>query len=272
MTDQNTAGRKSKPEIRAVILDMDGVLWRADSPIGDLPLIFTEFERRGWRVVLATNNASRSPDQYLEKLAGYGVNRLERWQIVNSAMATAHYLKGLHPEGGKVYIIGQNGLCEALNEEAFIHAEDEKVLAVVVGMDREINYQKLTRATLLIRSGVPFIGTNPDNTFPTPQGLVPGTGAIIAAIEAATGTRANILGKPGPAMYSLAMERLHTQPQQTVAIGDRLETDIAGAQTLGCLSAVVLSGVSTPEEVRNWRPAPDFIAADLTSLLDELPV
>jgi 4-nitrophenyl phosphatase len=271
MTEQPTPSGRLSPDIKGLILDLDGVLWRAETPIGDLPSIFDEFERRSWRVVLATNNATRSPDQYLDKLAGYGVNQLERWQIVNSAMAAADYLKKQHPGGGKVYVVGQDGLYDALNELGFTPSEDDDVVAVVVGMDRGINYHKLSHATLLIRAGVSFIGTNPDRTFPTPEGLTPGTGSILAAIEAATDTQPKILGKPGPAMYSLAMERLHTKPHQTLAIGDRLETDIAGAQTLGCLSAVVLSGVSTLEEVQNWQPAPEFVADDLTTLLAKLP-
>ncbi len=270
MNEATGAGRHFQPEIRGLILDMDGVLWRAETPIGDLPAIFAAFKQHGWRVVLATNNATRSPDQYLDKLSGFGVEGLERWQIVNSAMAAARYLQQQHPGGGKVYVIGQDGLLDALQEQNFLPSEDDDVIAVVVGMDRGINYAKLTHATLLIRSGVPFIATNPDRTFPTPQGLAPGTGSILAAIEAATDTQPNTLGKPGPAMYSLAMERLHTLPEQTLAIGDRLETDIAGAQTLGCLSAVVLSGVSTPEEVHQWQPAPDYIAEDLTQLLSKL--
>jgi 4-nitrophenyl phosphatase len=267
MADSHTTGLK----VHGLILDMDGVLWRAETPIGDLPAIFDQFERRNWQVVLATNNATRSPDQYLDKLAGYGVKRLERWQIVNSAMAASHHLKQKHPEGGRVYVIGQDGLFEALKEQGFIHSEEDDVLAVVVGMDRQITYQKLSDATLLIRAGTPFIGTNPDRTFPTPEGLTPGTGAILAAIEAATDVPPQIIGKPGPAMYSLAMERLNTKPQHTLAVGDRLETDIAGAQTLGCLSAVVLSGVSTLEEVQNWQPPPDYVADDLADLLSKLP-
>ena len=263
--------RKSAEDIQAIILDMDGVLWRAETPIGDLPAIFNEFDRRGWQVVLATNNATRSPEQYLEKLVAYGVKQLERWQIINSAMAAAHYLKQQHPEGGNVFVIGQDGIYQALAAEGFSPSEDEDVIAVVVGMDRSISYDKLSQATLLIRAGVPFIGTNPDRTFPTPKGLVPGTGAILAAIQAATDQQPYILGKPGPAMYSIALERLNVKPIQTLAIGDRLETDIAGAQTLGCLTAVVLSGVSTSEEVNTWKPAPDFIAEDLTSLLTMLP-
>lgn len=263
--------RQTRVEIQALILDMDGVLWQAETPIGDLPAIFNEFERRGWRVVLATNNATRTPEQYLDKLAGFGVTNLGRWQIINSAMAAAHHLKQQHPEGGKVFVIGQDGIIQALAEQGFSPSKDDDVVAVVVGMDRNITYEKLSQATLLIRAGIPFIGTNPDRTFPTPQGLTPGTGAIIAAIQAATDQEPYILGKPGPAMYSLAMERLKVKPSQTLAIGDRLETDIAGAQTLGCLTAVVLSGVSTAAEVQDWQPAPDFVADNLTSLLPLLP-
>lgn len=274
MNSVSKPDKQAPIDIRALILDMDGVLWRAETPIGNLPAIFEAFERRGWKVVLATNNATRSPEQYLEKLVSFGVTHLERWQIINSAMAAAHYLKQLHPQGGKVFVIGQDGIHQALAEHGFRQAgenDDDGIVAVVVGMDRTITYEKLSRATLLIRSGRPFIGTNPDRTFPTPQGLVPGTGAIIAAIQAATDQQPDILGKPGPAMYSLAMERLKVKPRQTLAIGDRLETDIAGAQQLGCLSAVVLTGVSTPEEVEAWQPAPDFVADDLTSLLALLP-
>jgi 4-nitrophenyl phosphatase len=271
MNSNKTTGQKSLYDIRALILDMDGVLWRAETPIGDLPAIFKEFERRGWQVVLATNNATRSPEQYLDKLAGYGVTWLERWQIINSAMAAAHYLKIQYPQAGKVFVIGHDGLYQALAEQGFSPGEDDDVVAVVVGMDRNITYEKLSKATLLIRAGAPFIGTNPDRTFPTPQGLVPGTGAILAAIQAATDQQPYILGKPGPAMYRLAMDQLNVKPRQTLAIGDRLETDIAGAQTLGCLTAVVLSGVSTNDEVNSWHPAPDFVADDLTSLLSLLP-
>jgi len=105
-------------------------------------------------------------------------------------------------------------------------------------MDRQVTYNKLKQATLLIRSGLPFIGTNPDRTFPTPQGLVPGSGAILAALEAATDQTPLILGKPSPEMYQVAMERMSVRPENTLVIGDRLETDIVGAQRLGCLTAL----------------------------------
>lgn len=260
---------KQNHDIRSLILDMDGVLWKADDPIGDLPQIFEEIRQRNLKVALATNNSTRTVDQYVERLAGFGVN-LERWQIVTSSEAVAYTLKKLFPEGGPVFIIGETGLIRSLEEKGFYHSYDG-ALAVVAGMDRQLTYEKLRQATVLIRSGVPFYGTNPDRTFPTPYGLIPGTGSILTAIEVASDVTPCILGKPAPGMYQVAMERLGTTEKQTLVVGDRLDTDIAGAQKLGCLSALVLSGVTSPERAREWHPAPDWITADLSTLIRILP-
>ena len=123
---------------------------------------------------------------------------------------------------------------------------------------------------MLIRSGVPFIGTNPDRTFPTPEGQVPGAGSILATIEAATDTTPLVIGKPNPAMYQYALDRLGTTPQETLVVGDRLETDIAGAQELGCPSALVLSGVTSEEDAWAWNPPPEIISDNLTNVIREL--
>lgn len=257
---------KGRPrEIKALIVDMDGVLWRDSKPLIDLPALFSEISQNGLSVILATNNATRSIAQYLDKLQGFGV-QLEAEQVINSAEATAHYLLGMHPNGGRVYAIGENGFIDTLQAYGFIQA-DEDVLAVLVSMDRGLTYQKLRQATLLIRSGSPFIGTNPDRSFPTPEGLIPGTGAILAALEAATDVKPVIIGKPQPEMYRIALGRLGTTPQETLVIGDRLETDIAGAQALGCHTALVLTGVSSKGEALSWKPALDFISDDITALL-----
>jgi 4-nitrophenyl phosphatase len=255
-------------KIRALILDMDGVLWRSNQPIGDLHTIFSDIEELGWKVVLATNNATKSIEQFLGKLGSFGVN-LEYWQVINSAQATAHYLSQLHPEGGPTYIVGEPGLVDILEAKGFKHSE-EKPIAVVVALDHSINYEKLRTATLLIRSGVPFIGTNPDRTFPTPDGQVPGAGSILAAIEAATDIQPLVIGKPNPAMYQFALERMGTTPVETLVVGDRLETDIAGAQNLGSPCALVLSGVSSEEAAWAWEPSPDIIANNLTDVIREL--
>lgn len=255
-----------RTNIQGLILDMDGVLWRDNQPIGDLPEIFAQIDRRGWRVVLATNNATRSIAQYLDKLHGFGVN-LRPEQVINSAQAAAHYLGQQHPQGGPVYLIGEDGLTQALREKGFYHSDCDP-LAVVVGMDRQFTYKKMTDGTRLIRAGVPFIGTNPDRTFPTPEGLVPGTGSILAAIEAASYTEPVIVGKPAPEMYRVALERMGIEPSQCLVVGDRLETDIAGAQQIGCPAGLVLSGVTSSEAASSWTPSPDWICQDLTNLLE----
>jgi 4-nitrophenyl phosphatase len=257
--------------IKALILDMDGVLWRDSAPIGHLPAIFARIYERGLKVVLATNNATRTIDEHLEKIAGFGV-RLEPWQIISSATAAANTLSCDFPEGGAVFIVGENGIQRALEERGFtpiIDPEDDtRPVAVVGGIDRYVSYRKLRRATLHIRAGAPFYGTNPDKTFPTPEGLVPGAGAILASIEAATDVNPIIIGKPQPAMMYMALEKLGTHPEETLVVGDRLETDIAAGQAAGCKTALVLSGVSTMEQATKWQPAPDFIFDDLAALLE----
>lgn len=257
-----------KQPIRALILDMDGVLWRDQQSIGDLPAIFDEIEQRGIKVIMATNNATRTPEMYVERLLSFGVS-VETWQVIHSGEVAALYMKKHYPDGGPVHILGEKGVQQALENAGFWHAEND-VLAVIASMDRQVNYEKLSAATLLVRNGAPLIGTNPDRTFPTPEGLKPGTGSILAALEAATDQQALIMGKPQTAIYEAALERMGTTVAETLVIGDRLETDIAGAQKLGCPTALVLSGVSTPEQAAAWQPQPDWILPDLTAVLEQI--
>jgi 4-nitrophenyl phosphatase len=256
--------------LQALILDMDGVLWRGAEAIGCLSAIFAEIARRGWKVTLATNNATRSAAQYVEKLASFEVT-IEPQQVVTSAEATALYLREKFPQGGPVYLLGEEGLASAVEKAGFFpaddHCPDDSILAVISSMDRSLTYAKLRRATLLIRAGVPFLGTNPDRTFPTPEGLVPGAGAILAALEAATYRQPLIMGKPQPEIYRAALLRMGVSPSETLVVGDRPDTDIAGGQALGCFTALLLSGVTSEACARAWQPPPDLIAADLSSLL-----
>jgi 4-nitrophenyl phosphatase len=255
-------------KLHALILDMDGVLWRDKTLLGDLPSIFNTIDDLGLQVIMATNNASRSPAQYVDKLAHFGV-KIESWQVITSADATAYYLKNQFPEGGDVYIVGEESLKKTITTFGF-NPDGNHPVAVVAGLDRGINYQKMTEATLLIRKGVPFIGTNPDKSFPILEGEAPGAGAFLAALEAATGVSPVIIGKPEPIMFKLALERLAVTPEETLVVGDRLETDIQGAQNAGCFSALVLSGVTTSESAKLWQPPPQIISPDMTSLLAKL--
>ena len=260
----------SLPPINALILDMDGVIWQDNTPLLDMPVFFDALKAIHIPVVFATNNGTRSIEMYVERLAKFGVP-VEPWQVVNSAIAAADYLSKQFPGGGPVYVTAETGVIEALAERGFFPLEPDaptdSALAVVAGMNRAANYATLTEAALLIRAGKPFIFTNPDRTFPTPRGQVPGAGAFLAFLEAATGVPATIIGKPEPYMYNYAMQRLGTAPAETLAVGDRLDTDILGAQRAGCPSALVLSGVSNLAEAQAWHPQPELILPNLADLL-----
>jgi 4-nitrophenyl phosphatase len=257
--------------VTALILDMDGVLWRDASPIGNLPKIFTKIRDRGLKFAFATNNSTKTPEGFKEIMATFGVD-LESWQIITSSLATAEILAREYPDGGSVYVIGEAGILTALEQNNFNPISDPhdetRPVAVVAGFDRLCSYDKLRRGTLLIRSGVPFFGTNPDKTFPSPEGLVPGAGALQAAITAATDVEPRVIGKPSPYLMQTALERLGSKSADTLVIGDRLETDIVAGQAAGCRTALVLSGVSTREQAETWAPAADIIADDLATLID----
>jgi 4-nitrophenyl phosphatase len=259
--------------INGLILDMDGVLWRDSQPMLDMPAFFSGVAELGIPVVYATNNGTRSVDMYVERLAKFGVTA-EPWQVVTSAIATADALSKRFPQGGPVYVVGEVGVQQALQEKGFEiiddrHSEAQAAgcIAVVAGMDRSFSYEKMARAALLIRAGVPFIGTNIDVTFPTPRGLVPGAGSLLAMLEAATEVPPTLIGKPEPYLYEFSIERLGTLPAETLAVGDRLETDILGGQRTGCPTLLVLTGVTTREQAAAWQPQPDLILPNLADLL-----
>jgi len=266
-------GRDIISPYKSLILDMDGVLWRGDAPIGDLPAIFARLRARGLKIALATNNSTRSPEQYVERLRGFGVDGLETWQVVTSANALAYELLRRFPDKGEIYVIGEIGLRQALTEAGFTAVDEENfghaenIVAVAAAVDRGINYAKLRRATLLIRAGKPFYGANPDRTFPTPEGFIPGSGALLAALEAATDVKPIVVGKPAPFILDLARQRLGTSKEETLVVGDRLETDIAGGQAAGMPVALVLSGVSTREQAEVWKPKIELVAEDLEELI-----
>lgn len=252
-------------QLKALILDMDGVLWRESEPIGDLPRIFERIESSGLDYMLATNNATRTAQQYVQKLAGFGAH-VPIEKIVNSSIAVSYLLKQRFPAGGPVFIVGEMGLTEALQQAGFYHAETN-CLAVIASMDRCINFEKLKRATLLVRANVPFYATNTDRTYPTPAGLIPGAGALIGALEIATDVKPIVAGKPSETLYKFALERLQTTPAETLVVGDRLETDILGAQVVGCPTSLVLSGIATRAEAEAYQPSVDIIIKDLDSLI-----
>ncbi len=255
--------------IRGLILDMDGVIWKSDSPIGDLPAIFARIRERGIKFVFATNNGTRTPEEYVAALTRVGV-KIDASQVVTSSLGVAHMLKQRFPNGGFIFAVGESGVFDALKDKGFdtLSVDDaQQAQAVVVGIDRQINFDKMREATLLVRHGIPFYATNPDKTFPTPRGEIPGAGAWISVITTATNVEPIYAGKPLPYLMELSLERLGTKKEETLVVGDRLETDIAAGQAIGCPCVLVLSGVSTREQAEAWKPKPDLIAKDLSELV-----
>jgi 4-nitrophenyl phosphatase len=255
--------------IKALILDMDGVVWKADAPIGNLPEIFARIRNRGLKFVFATNNGTKTPEEYQQKLAGLGVD-VDSTQIVTSALGIAFLLAEKYPRGTKIFMIGGAGVRVALEEQGFeiLSVENApQAQTFVMGIDPEINFQKVAEATLLVRAGIPFYTTNTDRTFPTPRGEIPGSGSWLSVITSATGVEPISAGKPFPYLMELSLERLGTKKDETLVVGDRLETDITSGLNVGCPTALVLSGVSSKAQADAWRPSPTIIAESLSELV-----
>jgi 4-nitrophenyl phosphatase len=250
--------------IRNLIIDMDGVLYLGDQPMPGLPAFFDFVRDRDIRFQLVTNNSSLTPMMYVEKMARMGVTVPES-SVLTSSIATADYLIARYPKGSHVFAIGEEGLLSALQQAGFVLSRRNPV-AVVVGFDRDITYNKLREATLLIRSGVPFIATNPDPTLPVPEGHIPGTGTLVAAVAAATDQAPVFMGKPEPLLMEQAMARMGATPETTAAIGDRPETDILSAQRAGILSILTLAGATDRERLAAFDIHPDIILQDITEL------
>jgi len=254
--------------IKSLIIDLDGVLYRGDQAIVGAREFVALLQREGVPFLLLTNNSTRTPGQYVTRLAKMSI-AIEESDVLTSAQATALYMERIAPPGARVYAIGEEGLRAALREKYTI--TDRGAGFVVVGMDSELTYEKLKTATLLIRSGARFIATNPDKTLPTEEGLVPGNGAIIAALEAATGVAPFVVGKPEPAIFDLALAKMGVGKDGAAVIGDRLETDILGGQRADLITILVLSGVASRQELENSTIKPDLVFENVRQLYEVWP-
>lgn len=250
-------------DITHLIIDMDGVLYRGDEPLPRLQEFFAFLRQQAIPFILATNNSTRTPEAYAEKLAGMGVE-VSPSEVLHSGQAAARYLAQEYPRGTRVHVFGMPSLRTALEAEGFVLA-DEDVELVVASMDRAVTYEKLKRASLLIQSGARFIATNLDPTNPTEEGLAPGTGTMIMALQTASGVKPKAIGKPEPIMFKLAMNQTGARPETTASIGDRIDTDMLGGRRAGLTTICVLSGSSSRAEAEAFGP--DFIFENIAGLL-----
>lgn len=254
----------------AILLDGDGVLWKSNDPMPGINPFFNFLEERGIKWALVTNNNIRTTQNYIEKFAGFGVKATKE-TIFTSSSVTADYLLGKFGAEARLHVIGMEGLIRSLTEAGFRFTQGEEqpqdsVAAVVAGMDREINLTKIKIAMRLIHNGADFIATNTDASFPTPEGLSPGTGMVIGALQFASSVKPYIVGKPYPAIFQAALKALDTEVENTLMVGDRLETDILGAKQLGIDTAAVLSGITSECEIELNDTKPDFIYQDISAL------
>ncbi len=237
---------------RALLVDMDGVLWRGQEPIEenlqvlrtlDLPMVFL------------TNNSTTTRARYLERLRALGL-QVPETHVLTSGYAAALWLKrrGIT----RTFVIGEEGITAELQAlEIAFEVRPEAVLqegyqpeAVVVGLDRSLSYHKLWAGQRSILQGALFVATNTDATYPTETGPAPGAGTVVSALQTACGREPHIvIGKPQPQMFRLALEILKAEPDQVLMIGDRWDTDIVGARKLKIPALLVLTGVTSAEEV-----------------------
>lgn len=250
--------------IRACALDLDGVVWREDEKLPAVPAFFDFLRAQGIPYAFITNNSTRTPEQYLTRLAAFGIPATPG-QVITSGAVTAAEIVRRFPQGTPFYAVGSQNLIDLIAAHGYSFDPDHAQI-VVVGLDRSLTYEKLSIAGQRILGGAAFIATNGDVTFPMPNGVVtPGAGAIVSAVATMTGCTPYLIGKPAAPMFEAALRYFGTLPDQTLMIGDRLDTDILGAQGVGMKSALVLTGISRADETVTITP--DAIYADLAALL-----
>jgi HAD superfamily hydrolase (TIGR01450 family) len=254
---------------RGVVFDLDGVLYLGEEPIAAAPAAIDQVRGLGVRVAFVTNNSFRPPDLVAEKLNRLGVKAAEG-EVLTSAQAAVRLLGGRDGLAGtKVLVVGGPGLRRAL-EEAGARIVDgdawREAEVVAVGFDPDLTYAKVRDATLAIRGGARFVGSNPDTTLPTPEGFWPGAGATLALLAASTGVRPEVAGKPERALLETAAAAIGPGPY--LMVGDRVDTDLDGADRLGWSTALVLSGVTRLVDLPDLAAAPDHLLADVGGLLE----
>ncbi|MHA1483201.1 MAG: HAD-IIA family hydrolase, partial [Candidatus Heimdallarchaeaceae archaeon] len=246
------------------LFDGDGVIYTENNPLPGGIEFIELLQKRGKKVFILTNNSTKIRSEFKEKFSAFGLD-LPVECILSSAYLTAHYISKEKPSA-RVYVVGEEGLKkeleslgveivnrnEEMNEDDIFALNLENIDYVVTGMDRRLNYVKISRAVNLLMSNkeTKFIATNADFTFPTVHGLIPGGGAMIKILEELSGRKVEkIIGKPNSGMFEIAMELSQTNKEQMIMFGDRLETDILGANLAGIKTCLVLSGVTSMKDL-----------------------
>lgn len=268
-----SGSRRALSQIHDVaLLDLDGVVYIGPDAVPGVPAALDSARAAGMQLAFVTNNAARPPDVVAEHLTRLGIAARPD-EVINSAQAAARYLSERLPTGAHVLVLGTVGLEVALRERALVPVarDDDDVAAVVQGYSPEMNWALLAEGSVAIRRGVPWIATNVDPTVPSPRGPLPGNGSLVAALKLATNSDPVVTGKPDPTMHRETLIR--TGASTPIVVGDRLDTDIEGANAVGCPSLLVFSGVSTVQDLLAAPVAlrPTHLGADAGALLNVHP-
>jgi glycerol-1-phosphatase len=254
-----------------VLLDLDGTVVRGAGAVAGAPDMVNELRATGTKVQFITNNASRAPEQVAEHLSSLGVQTAPD-EVLTSGQAAADLLAAQIPSSAAVLVVGTEALVDAVRSVGFRPVTEAAALpaAVVQGHSPETGWTRLAEACLAIRSGAKWIACNVDRTLPTERGLLPGNGAMVAALQAATDRVPVVAGKPASPLLTTAVKR--TGAQRPLVVGDRLDTDIAGACGTGLDSLLVLSGVADAAALLAAPPEqrPVYVGADIRVLCGSL--
>ena len=251
-----------------LLADLDGVVYEGNAAIKDAPEAILALQKLGLPIGYVTNNSSRKPETIADQLAGFGVH-CEPEDIIGSGKTGVDILKTLVPAGSKVLVVGGEGLRARVTEGGFELVADSgaKPDAVIQGFAPDVSWRDLAEASFSIQNGAKWVATNQDWTLPQEKGLAPGNGTLVSAVHTAVGQLPIVAGKPEPAIFHTAVE--HFGAKKALFIGDRIDTDITGANRAGIDSVLVLTGVSTRKEVLGIKPEgrPTYIIGSMAELL-----
>jgi NagD protein len=245
------------------LMDMDGVLVRGRTAIAGAGEFLAHLNERNVPYLVLTNNPIYTPRDLAHRLQTAGLNVPED-RIFTSALATARFLQAQLPNG-KAFVIGESGLTDAIHSAGYVITDHEPDY-VVLGETHGYNYTSITRAVRLVSAGARFVATNPDSSGPSEEGIVPACGAMAALIQAATGVAPFFVGKPNPLMMRSALNFLGVHSEDTVMIGDRMDTDIISGVNSGMETVLVLTGVTRREEVERYPYRPTYVAESIADV------
>ncbi len=248
---------------KAYLLDMDGVLVHGRRPIPGAPDFIGRLIQTNTPFLVITNNPMYTPRDLSHRLATEGMNIPES-NLFTSAMATAQFLSSQRPNS-TAYVIGEAGLTHAMHQVGYT-LTNKAPEYVVLGESNSFSLDQITQAIRLVQAGAKFIATNPDPTGPSETGIVPACGAMAALIERATGRRPYFIGKPNPLMMRRALNALGTHSEETIMVGDRMDTDVIAGMEAGMETILVLSGVTRLEEVEKYPYRPTRVLESVAAI------